>query len=44
MERLRLYYRHSRVSGNPEVSCHKPACLTQYCGDSRLRGKDGFYI
>ena len=23
-------YRHSRVSGNPEVPCHKPACLTQY--------------
>ena len=34
-------YRHSRVSGNPEMPDWQWSCLTQYRRDSRLRGNDG---
>ena len=41
MGRLRSLYRHSRVSGNPAVTCQDCGIIRQYRRDSRLRGNDG---
>ena len=40
-EGVAALYRHSRVSGNPELYSHRPAYYQSAFLDSRLRGNDG---